>query len=347
VHSGAWWLHWLRNGKKKNMWPLLGWFSGLMCVGSVGGAVAWGSNMQSRSLYAEANLLYADAGIRNVSRSAYSLNAASNRWYSAFLVTCSVEFLCFILPKLMLLHRLARQAARSQLHAQCGRALPMVFNAMAAAIVTCGVTGMVAYIVAASYYASSASFKDAAAAACDALGNDTNSSRAFYASATAVAAQGGAAVAVHSGSEAIALLLLSLAFVIVVALSAAMFRRAEQTTAHALLSSARRNAQRQQIDQRTETAMTIVDDTMQAAAQQRRRLVAACTVVLLTFPARAAFDFLNAYAPPFPRCFFVTLCPATPPSATRTTPPAPCAALANPPAFTSRPGSTTRPSSSQ
>jgi hypothetical protein len=39
-----------------------------------------------------------------------------------------------------------------------------------------------------------------------------------------------------------------------------------------------------------------VDDTIQAAAQQRRRLVIACVIVLITFPARAAFDLLRAYS---------------------------------------------------
>jgi len=43
-------------------------------------------------------------------------------------------------------------------------------------------------------------------------------------------------------------------------------------------------------------AVAIVDDTMHAAAEQRRRLTAACIVVLITFPARAAFDFLFAYS---------------------------------------------------
>ncbi len=43
-------------------------------------------------------------------------------------------------------------------------------------------------------------------------------------------------------------------------------------------------------------AARIVADTMQAAAQQRRRLTAACVIVLITFPARAAFDLLYAYS---------------------------------------------------
>ena len=37
------------------MWEQLGWFSGLVCAGSVAGAVAWGAFMQSSALDYEAN----------------------------------------------------------------------------------------------------------------------------------------------------------------------------------------------------------------------------------------------------------------------------------------------------
>ena len=48
-----WWLRWTRHGASDKMWPLLGWFSGLMCVGSVAGCVAWGAATQSNALYWE------------------------------------------------------------------------------------------------------------------------------------------------------------------------------------------------------------------------------------------------------------------------------------------------------
>jgi len=41
---------------KNRMWRQLGWFSGLMCVGSVSGAVAWGATVQSNSLVYEGNI---------------------------------------------------------------------------------------------------------------------------------------------------------------------------------------------------------------------------------------------------------------------------------------------------
>ena len=37
-------------------------------------------------------------------------------------------------------------------------------------------------------------------------------------------------------------------------------------------------------------------DTIDASAELRKRLLSACIVVMITFPSRAAFDTLNAYA---------------------------------------------------
>jgi len=38
-----------------------------------------------------------------------------------------------------------------------------------------------------------------------------------------------------------------------------------------------------------------MEDSIDASAELRKRLLSACIVVMITFPARAAFDFLNAY----------------------------------------------------
>ena len=37
-------------------------------------------------------------------------------------------------------------------------------------------------------------------------------------------------------------------------------------------------------------------DNIDASAELRKRLLSACIIVIITFPSRAAFDFLNAYA---------------------------------------------------
>ena len=58
--------------------------------------------------------------------------------------------------------------------------------------------------------------------------------------------------------------------------------------------------------------MEVVEHTQKAAAEQRRRLVAACAIVIFSFPARAAFDLLNAYSklrdPYNPACGYCGAC---------------------------------------
>jgi len=105
------------------------------------------------------------------------------------------------------------------------------------------------------------------------------------------------AQSVQNTSEALALLIITIAYLVLVSYSVAMLRRAELAGRRALGVAAwrQKNVFRQQ------TAVSslisgIIEDTMEAAAQQRQRLTTACIVVMITFPARAAFDFLNAYS---------------------------------------------------
>ena len=101
-----WFLRWARDGVKNRMWGQLGWFSGLMCVGSVAGAVTWGVYLQNNTFNYEGYV----PGI-NV-RQQYALSASTNRWYAAFLISYPVEFLCLIVAKLMVLGRLTNNATR-------------------------------------------------------------------------------------------------------------------------------------------------------------------------------------------------------------------------------------------
>ena len=279
------------------MWGLMGWFSGLVCVGSVAGAVSWCAFMQNSIFYNESQV----PGI--VAQQYYALSASTNVWYSVFFFMYPVEFLCFIIPKLMLLHRLTNNATRSlQAHAQeqgegrgtraSGRALARVCRAIAAAVVLCSVGGLVALDMAGAYFMQVAGLFGQAAAACDAAGNNTNASLAINIATYAIISQGSTALSVQAVLEAIALLLICAAYLIIVPLSVAMFRRAERVGANALVAVADHTSRD---EQRTDDVAAIVDDTIQAAVQQRRRLAIACVVVLITFPARAAFDLLNAY----------------------------------------------------
>ena len=277
------------------MWGQLGWFSGLVCAGSVAGAAAWGSIMQTDSLY------YASFAPEVSRRQAHALLAADSRWFAAFYILYPVDFLCLVLPKLMLLRRLIDNALRtSQAQASSSsdprqkwlltRGMPSVFKATAAAVVLCAATGIVAYHVAAAYFVQVSGLRDEAAAACDAQGNDTHSSLAFMNASITVETRAYAASSVQNVCEAVGLLLISVTYAVLVPFSIAMFRQAEHVAAHALVSVSN------SMDKGEQAAAAVVDHTMHAAADQRRRLTAACAIVLLTFPARAAFNFLQAYS---------------------------------------------------
>ncbi len=209
-----------------------------------------------------------------------------------------------MIPKLMMLGRLTNNATRSlQMHAHeqgegrfevgSGGAVARAHRVTAAAVVLCSVVGMVALDVSGAYGAQAAGVLDRAAAACDTPCNNANSSLSLFLEALAIKSQANTAFSVQAVLEAIALLLISSAYIILVPFSIAMFRRAERVGAHALVSVA---ARVDAGDARSNMAAAIVDDSIQAAAQQRRRLVIACVVVLVTFPARAAFNLLNSYA---------------------------------------------------
>jgi hypothetical protein len=298
VYSGVWFTRWVRESVKKRMWAQLGWFSGLVCAGSVVGAVAWGAELQANALTYEGNVPGLNA------QQGYALASSSYRWEVGFLVIYPVEFLCFIVPKLMMLGRLTNNAARSlqvyaqeqseeeQVGARVG-ALALVQRVTSAAVVLCGVGGMVALDVAAAHQLQAAGVFDQAAAACDAQGNDTVASLALNNQANAINSSSNTSASVQGVFEAIALLLISTAYLILVPLSVAMFRRAERVGARALLSAAARSSAGGRMEQ---SAAAVVDETVQAAAQQRRRLVVACVVVLVTFPCRAAYDLLSVYS---------------------------------------------------
>ena len=296
LYSGMWWLRWVRTGQNNKMWPMLGWFSGLICIGSVAGVVAWVANMQRNTLAQDSM----SPGITR--RQTYVLYAQNSRWLAALFAFYPVEFLCLIIPKLMLLGRLASNAMRcsraqipgvsSNGHGWCSaRLLLSIYRAMAAAVLLCGIAVMCAYFVDVEYCARTAVTQDSAAAACDAQGGETISSLALYNNRSNVAA--GTAFAAENGSEAIALLIVSFAYVVFVSISVTIFRRTERVAAHALESM---SSHLHVSNLQSERMAAIVDDTMHAAAEQRRRLVSACVVVLLSFPIRASYAVMNAYS---------------------------------------------------
>ena len=333
VYSGMWFWRWATERVKKQMRGQLGWFSGLVCVGSVAGAVAWSAQMQNNALSYKGSVPGLD------DRQAYVPFTSATRWSAVFSFLYPVEFLCFIIAKLLMLGRLTNNATRSlQAHAQelgasrgqsfSGGALAVVYRMTAAAAVLCSVGGMVALDVAGAYILQVAGLYDQAAFSCDAQGSNTNATIALRNQIIAINPKAATAASLQAILEAIALLLIAAAYLVLVPLSVAMFRRAERIGSHQLVVVAARvsgshqpvtrptvAARVSESGQTNEAAAAVLDEMIQAAAEQRQRLVIACVVVLFTFPARAAFDLLNAYSsfndPYNPACGICDPCQST------------------------------------
>jgi hypothetical protein len=295
LYGGIWWMRWVRAGSEQMMWPKLGWFSAAICVGSALGAAAWAAQMLNFSLYYESN---APGPTRSQS---HALLASALKFDAAFVVLYGFEFLCLIIAKLLLLGRLASNATRISSHEVSSGvrhmrmrawSLPKVYHVMSGVVVAGSVVGAVASVVDGVYQVRSAGLTEQAAGACDAAGNDTNSSISFNAAAIISRSTARTANSVQSGSEAFTLLAVSLAFLLIVSWSIVLFRLAERAASLALDAIPDRN----QMQRDASNTAKIVTDARQASVEQRRRLTSACVIVLITFPARAAFDLLQAYA---------------------------------------------------
>ena len=155
---------------------------------------------------------------------------------------------------------------------------------------------------------------ETAASQCDAQGRDTTASLALYDQSNVFVTKTGTALAVQAVCEAIALLLVAFSFLVLVTWSVAKYRLAEKMSASTLQSlNGQLNISESEVssvfaeaDYRgkadafvkmdTDMAVKVVGGTLKTASEQRRRLISACILVFITFPARAAFDLLNAYS---------------------------------------------------
>ena len=334
VFSGFWFVLWARMKRLKlaaaedrlawhvRMWPQLGWFSGLVCVGSVVGTVTWGARMILNDFFYAANA----AGVTTEQN--FALGAAFLRWNAAFYILYPVEFLCLIIPKLMLLRRLTNHANRhlkaQALDASGGRrkgqsvgAIERVQRVMTASVVLCSMACMIVYDVVGAYALQAAALFVQAAAACDAQGSATNASTALGNAGNAIAVTANTAVAVQSILETVVLLIVIIAYVFLVPISIALFRRVEFEASLALLSvrtgatvvdepgvgaapHVRDGSAGAAVDLKKEHVQaaveTVAEMTRSAAVDQRRRFLAACLIVLATFAVRAAYNIMSAYS---------------------------------------------------
>jgi len=309
----------LRDG---GMWVQLGWFSGLVCAGSVAGAVAWGADIPDLAFNYEANA-------PNVTHQQnYALNASSDRWYAVFLIFYPFEFLFLIMAKVMLLGRLSNHASHNYNSQEWHRddgvgachcigeyALEKLHRAISKAVALASVAGVLALVVAAAYHVKGAGVHDQAAAVCDAQGNDTNSSIALLHDVINFNSIADDAVAVQAVLEAIVLVVMSAAYMVFIPVCVSMFGRAERRLIRILGQieyklddsvvllpaqysprAAHGAAAGAEIRMQCDKAKELLRSTLAAAAAQRRRFVAACSIVLLTFLLRVSFNLLMAYA---------------------------------------------------
>ena len=305
------------------MWEQLGWFSGLVCAGSVAGAVAWGANMQSNALQFEASAPTVTA------QQGYALFASSYRWFAVFLIFYPVEFLCLIMAKVMLLGRLSNHASHNYnsqewhwddgvgaCHCIGEYALEKLHRAISKAVALASVAGVLALVVAAVYSVKGAGVADdQAAAACDPQGNATNLCTALQNDYINFINISDDAASVQSVLEAIVLVVMCAAYTVFIPVCVSVFGRAERRLIRILgqiehkldhsevLLPAQYNPQAAhgaaaggEIRMRCDKAKELLRSTLAEATAQRRRFVGACSIVLLTFLFRAFLNLLFAYS---------------------------------------------------
>ncbi len=247
------------------VWLLYGWFSGLMCVGSVFGAVAWAFGMQG--LVAGFN--GSTPGLSNAQ--ANSLNAQGQYWSAAFYVPYAIEFLCLSVAKLLVLHRMADFAVPKG--DSLSTRLAVGGRVVMAAVVAGNVAGLCGNVSAAVLSKQAGDLENAVAAAFAA--NNTEAANAILVQVSQKITVAGDAVSVQQFCEVAVLLLIIFAFA---AFGAACARR---------LSSEQ---------QRHDALVNAADAAAAAPAWRKLRLqiVGTAAFVFVTFLLRAVFSTMNA-----------------------------------------------------
>ena len=302
AYSGLWWRRFVSDGAKTRMWPLLGRFNALVCIGSIAGVIAWVGYMYTTIILINIDQFQYLAGMSPLE--SYTHYASFARWLSVFYVPYAIEFACLIASKLLLLQHLTSiivrgaqaQGVNAATCVNAATAVPKAFLVIAAAVVLCSFGGMGAYFTASVYHAQIAESFDSAAAACDSSGSNTNASLAFASEGYNLFTKSYTLASIENVFEALALLVTSAAFVVAVTASVSALSRAEHVASSALLSAQSRSTVSRNHARRNASAVAIMDDTIHASINQRRRLVAACVVILVTFIVRATFNLFQTVA---------------------------------------------------
>jgi hypothetical protein len=255
-----WWR--MEEEDRRQVWELYGWFSGLMWLGSVFGAVAWGAWMQ---------VLIAGVTGFNIftpgltPAQIQSLSAQTQYWAAAFFVTYAMEFLCLSVAKLLVLDcmadfELAKGGGMRRLLGVGGRVVMAV-------VVVGNAVGLCSNVAAAVYAKEAGDLSMAASAAYAANNTDAGDKFSYLANQKSSVADDAASV--QQFCEVAVLLIIILAFAVV---GIACARR---------VSSALRNMNDAQRDGA-------------GGRRLRRRIVGTAAFVFVTFLLRAVFSTMNA-----------------------------------------------------
>ena len=269
VGGGTMFLRWWRMEEehRPRVWVLYGWFSGLMCVGSVFGAVTWAFWMQTLvALFTSFNPALSNA-------QTYSFAAHAQYWSAAFYVPYAIEFLCLSVAKLLVLHRMADFAVPKS--DGLSRRLAVGGRVVMAAVVVGNVVGLCGFVAAAVLSKQTGDLDNAAAAAFAA--NSTQAAIAFNVQANQKATVVDDAASVQQFCEVAVLLLIIVAFAVI---GPACARRL--------------SFEQQRFDDNP-----LVDTAYAAAAapawrQVRRQILGTAAFVFVTFLLRAVFSTMNA-----------------------------------------------------
>jgi len=262
VGGGTMFLRWWRMEEedRARVWVLYGWFSGLMCAGSVFGAVTWAFWMQFLVFQF---IFFASGG--GLTPQAQSFFAQSQYWIGAFYVTYAIEFLCLSVAKLMVLDRMA-DFALAKVDGM-SRRLAVWGRVVMAAVVVGNVVGLCANVAAAVYQKQAGDLYSASSAAFTA--NNTDAGNNFSNEAFQKIFVASDAASVQSFCEVAVLLIIILAFGVVG------------------IASARRLS----------SALLDMNHEQGAAGRQlRRQIVGTAAFVFVTFLLRAVFSTMNALA---------------------------------------------------
>jgi hypothetical protein len=252
----------LKEDDRRRVWLLYGWFSRLMCVGSVSGAVAWAAWMQCMAAF------FSGSAPGLTQTQTQSLLVQQNNAEGAFAISSAIEFVCLSVAKLMVLERMANFAVAKGddllRRVAVGGRVVMAAAVVGNAVIFCS------SIAAAVFFKEASIFNSASGAAYAA--NNVEESVQLGKQASQKYSEALLAISVQQFSEVTVLLIIIFAFSVVGVASA---RR---------VSSALRNINDEH------------EDVTAAGRQLRRQIVGTTAFVFVTFLLRAVFTSKYALA---------------------------------------------------